>query len=86
MTDASALTPEQKTWQDHLILHEFYGPLPLAPRRTPMRELISTLLSHRTTHVAEELAYSRMLEEFGDWEGVLAAPVANLAHAIRTTR
>jgi len=86
MTAATTLTPDQKTWQDHLILHEFYGPLPLAPRRTPMRELISTLLSHRTTHVAEELAYSRMLEEFGDWEGVLAAPLPVLAHAIRTTR
>jgi len=86
MTAAASFTPDQKTWQNHLILHEFYGPLPLAPRRTPMRELISTLLSHRTTHVAEELAYSRMLEEFGDWEGVLAAPLPALAHAIRTTR
>ncbi|SHI63095.1 endonuclease-3 [Hymenobacter daecheongensis DSM 21074] len=85
-TTDTPLSPEQKTWQNHQILHEFYGPLPLEPRRAPMRELISTLLSHRTTHADEELAYDRMLEEFGDWEGVLAAPVAALAHAIRTTR
>ncbi|WP_242510152.1 endonuclease III domain-containing protein [Hymenobacter persicinus] len=85
-TDATTLTPEQKTWQNHVILHEFYGPLPLEPRRPPMRELISTLLSHRTTHADEEMAYDRMLTEFGDWEGVLAAPVGALAHAIRTTR
>ncbi|MCC2546878.1 endonuclease III [Hymenobacter sp. BT175] len=81
-----AAEPAAKTWQDHLILHEFYGPLPLEPRRTPMRELISTLLSHRTTHRDEELAYTRMLETFGDWEGVMAAPTTELAYAIRTTR
>lgn len=86
MSATSPLTPDQKTVQNHLILHEFYGPLPLAPRRSPMRELLSTLLSHRTTHADEELAYSRMLETFGDWEGVLVAPVQDLAHAIRTTR
>ena len=51
-----------------------------------MRELISTVLSHRTTHADEELAYDRMLEAFGDWAGVVAAPTAELAHAIRTTR
>jgi endonuclease-3 len=78
--------PEQKTWQNHLVLNAFYGPLSTVPRRTPMRELISTVLSHRTTHADEELAYNRMLEAFGDWAGVLAAPTAELAHAIRTTR
>ena len=51
-----------------------------------MRELISTILSHRTTHADEELAYDRMLAEFGDWAGVLAASTPALAHAIRTTR
>jgi endonuclease-3 len=44
------------------------------------------VLSHRTTHADEELAYDRMLEAFGDWAGVEAAPTAELAHAIRTTR
>jgi len=81
-----AAAPSDKTWQDHLALNEFFGPLAPTPRRTPMRELISTVLSHRTTHVDEELAYSRMLETFGDWAGVLAAPTPELAHAIRTTR
>ena len=75
-----------KALADHTILDDFYGRVPTAARRTPMRELISTLLSHRTTHADEELAYDRMLEAFGDWEGVLAAPLDNLIHAIRTTR
>ncbi|OWP62942.1 endonuclease III [Hymenobacter amundsenii] len=77
----------EKTRQNYEELQEFYPPLTLEkPRRSPMRELISTVLSHRTTHADEELAYDRMLEAFGDWAGVEAAPTAELAHAIRTTR
>ena len=76
----------EKAWANYVILDYFYGHLPLVPRRTPMRELTSTVLSHRTTHADEELAYERMLEAFGDWPGVLAAPTAELVHAIRTTR
>ena len=71
----------------HILLDAFYGHLPPTPRRTPMRELISTILSHRTTHADEELAYDRLLETFGhDWQHVMEAPTAELAHAIRTTR
>ena len=85
--DATYTSPAaDKAWADHVILDHFYGHLPPEPRRTPMRELISTILSHRTTHADEELAYDRMLETFGDWPGVLAASTAELAHAIRTTR
>lgn len=76
----------EKAFADHEILDRFYGHLPPVARRTPMRELISTVLSHRTTHADEELAYDRMLEAFGDWLGVLGAPVDDLIHAIRTTR
>ena len=54
----------EKIWADHEILDQFYGHLPPEARRTPMRELISTVLSHRTTHADEELAYDRMLEAF----------------------
>lgn len=86
LTAAYELPPAAKTLEDHRILSAFYGPVPPGERRTPMRELISTVLSHRTTHHDEELAYDRMLEAFGDWQGVQDAPTAELAHAIRTTR
>ena len=88
LTSAAVYTsPDaKKAWADYQTLDHFYSHLPPAPRRTPMRELISTVLSHRTTHADEELAYDRMLEAFGDWPGVLAAPTRELAHAIRTTR
>jgi endonuclease-3 len=87
MPTTYAAAPAEKTWQDHLILNTFFDPLTLEqPRRTPMRELVSTILSHRTTHADEELAYDRMLEAFGDWAGVVAASTPDLVHAIRTTR
>jgi endonuclease III len=62
------------------------GERPHLPRREPMRELISTMLSHRTTHADEELAYTRMWERFGSWEGIRDAPVEALAHEIRSAR
>ena len=35
-----------------------------------MHELISTILSQRTSERNEALAYSRMWERFGSWEAV----------------
>jgi endonuclease-3 len=59
-----------------------YGDHPLVPRREPMHELISTMLSHRTTGKNEDLAYRRMWERFGSWEAIRDAPVDELADAI----
>ena len=63
-------------------LHAEYGERVLEPRREPMHELISTILSGRTTHDDEEAAY-HSLRELGDWDAIAAAPVAEVAHAIR---
>ncbi|OOV14407.1 endonuclease III [Deinococcus sp. LM3] len=59
-----------------------YGERPLKPRREPLHELISTILSQRTTHADEEAAY-RELRTLGDWDAIIAAPVDAVAHAIR---
>lgn len=67
-------------------LKETYGERELKPRREPMRELVSTMLSHRTNHADEELAYRRMLERFETWEGVRDAPVDELTEAIASSR
>ncbi len=64
------------------ILLQTYGERELKPRRDPMHELISTILSQRTTWRNEELAYGRMWEQFGSWEAVRDAPTAELARAI----
>ncbi|THF86855.1 endonuclease III [Deinococcus sp. KSM4-11] len=64
------------------ILRGEYGERALDPRREPMHELISTILSQRTTHADEEAAYHE-LRGLGDWDAIIAAPTAQVAHAIR---
>jgi endonuclease-3 len=63
-----------------LVAH--YGARPLVPRRQPMHELISTILSHRTTQKNEAIAYDRMWKKFGSWEAIRDAPLPELTEAI----
>src|SRR5687768_5867505 len=76
----------EKCLEIHGRLTEFYGKLELIPRREPMHELISTMLSHRTTEASEAKAYARMMETFGDYDGVLNAPFDALADSLKGTR
>ncbi len=71
-----------KAQQVYELLLEQYGHNPLMPRRDPMHELISTMLSHRTTEANESRAYRQLRERFGEWEAIRDAPVAELAQAI----
>lgn len=80
------LTAESKLWEAHVRLQELYGEQELVSRRDPMRELISTVLSHRTTHADEEKAYWQMFEKFGTWEGIRDAPYDELVKAISPSR
>lgn len=63
-------------------LLETYGEHPLVPRREPMHELISTMLSHRTTQKNESLAFHRMWDRYGSWEAIRDAPFEELAEAL----
>ena len=60
-----------------------YGEIPLVPRREPMHELISTMLSHRTTQKNESMAFHSMWDHFGSWEAIRDAPVNELAETIK---
>lgn len=66
---------------ERLVAH--YGARVLVARRDPMHELISTILSHRTTHRNEEQAFHNLLDRFGTWEAVAGADVAEIEDAIR---
>lgn len=66
----------------HERLYKAYGWHELRPRRTPMHELTSTMLSHRTTQANEALAYQRMWERFGSWEAIRDADLGDLIMAI----
>lgn len=60
-----------------------HGEHPLVPRRQPMHELISTILSHRTTERNEATAYKRMWDHFGSWEAIRDAPLTELAATLQ---
>lgn len=77
-TDATA-----KTLNAHERLNEFYGVQAIYGRADPMHELIGTILSHRTTHANEVIAYRTMRERFPTWEAVRDAPLPDLIDAIR---
>jgi endonuclease III len=59
-----------------------HGEHPLIPRREPMHELISTILSHRTTQSNEDKAYKNMWTRFDSWEAIRDAPVDELTKAL----
>ena len=73
-----------KTLLAHERLKEQYGIQEIYGRADPMHELITTILSHRTTHANEEIAYRTMRERFPTWEAVRDAPLPELTDAIRT--
>lgn len=77
---AEALRAKAQAMYERLVAA--YGHQPLVPRREPMHELISTILSHRTTQRNEEIAYHRMIERFGSWEAIRDAPLDELTEAI----
>lgn len=60
----------------------YYGYRPWKPRRDAMRELISTMLSHRTTSEQEWAAMDRLLKAYGSWQGIADAPVEGIEAAI----
>jgi endonuclease III len=62
-----------------VVLHGFR---PLVPRREPMHELISTILSHRTTGANEKQAYDSMIARFGTWEAIRDAPLPDLIDSL----
>ena len=64
------------------LLGEVYGIKPWAPRREPLHELISTILSHRTTQANEAKAFDRLWRKYGSWEGIRDAPLDGVEEAI----
>jgi endonuclease-3 len=64
------------------LLGEEYGIKPWKPRREPLHELISTILSHRTTQANEAKAFGQLWDHFGSWEAIRQAPAAEIAELI----
>ena len=86
MPDAAAdvrADREAKALETIRRLDDAYGEPPLVPRREPMHELVSTMLSHRTTMQAEERAFHAMWERYGSWDAVREADEDELAAVLK---
>jgi len=64
-------------------LTALHGLIQHVPRREPLHELISTILSHRTTGANEAKAYRNMLERFGSWAAIENAPLDALIETLK---
>lgn len=71
-----------KAWQMYELVVATYGHQPNIPRRDPMHELISTILSQRTTAHNENLAFKQMWQRYGSWEAIAGADTAELEQLI----
>jgi endonuclease III len=80
-SEASA-TLRERAMLIYELLGEVYGIKPWKPRREPLHELISTILSHRTTEANEAKAFDQLWQKYGSWEAIRDAPVAGIAEAI----
>lgn len=81
-------TPETKQKLDHLLsaLETLYGRQQRYSTKSPMDQLIATILSQRTTYADERKAFTKLLETYGDWRGVAAAPVSGIEACIASSR
>src|SRR5918997_5944728 len=64
-------------------LRAAYGRPELRPHRSPVDELVLTVLSQNTNDRNRDVAYARLRERFATWAEVRDAPVAEVEDAIR---
>ena len=75
----------QKLVLIHQRLCREYGcPVGYFHELTPLDELVSSLLSHRTRNSESGAAYKELRKRFPDWAAVRDAPVSEVEDAIRT--
>ena len=58
------------------------APFPISTNSTPLSELVSSLLSHRTKNDDSARAYKTLRARFPDWAAVRDAPVADVERVI----
>lgn len=65
------------------ILNHTYGERTLKPRANPLRVLIATVLSQRTTARGERKAFEAMWARYGSWPAIRDAPTEELAETLK---
>jgi endonuclease III len=79
---ATGETLRERATLVYALLGETYGIKPWQPRREPLHELISTILSHRTTQANEARAFEQLWAKYGSWDAIRDAPVEGIVAAI----
>ena len=77
------MTPHKRLAEAARRLLAHYGPAHLGPREPPLDLLVRTILSQHTSDRNRDVAYAMLREASPTWEGVLAAPPEEVAHAVR---
>ena len=67
-------------------LEATYGRQTRYSTKSAIEQLVATTLSQRTNYADEKAAYDKLLDTYGDWEGVADAPVEGIEACIQTTR
>jgi endonuclease III len=67
----------------HRRLHRRFGPLEAPRRWDPLEELVLTVLSQNTSDANSGRAFSALRDRFPTWDALAAAPVEEVAAAIR---
>lgn len=80
--EAPDAATKAKAQQVYELLIPVHGERDRIPRREPLHELVSTMLSHRTTEAQEEAAFQSMWARFGSWKAIEQAPFEELAESI----
>lgn len=65
-------------------LRDHYGLPQLRPSGDPLSSLVQTILSQNTTDKSSAMAYDQLRERFSSWDAVAAAPIDDVAGAIRS--
>ena len=74
---------EQKALDILVRLESTYGKRTLRKRNSPLRVLISTILSQRTTAKNERAAFNAMWSRYGGWAAVRDADITELTETLR---
>ena len=85
-TTAHPAHPHPRLGRLTAALEALYGRQERWSRKSPMDQLIATILSQRTTYADERTAFENLLARFGSWDGVAGAEIADIEFEIRTSR
>ena len=84
--DAAEAEAHDRAWAAEIYrrLDETYGTPDWRPYYAPVDELVLTILSQNTNDINSLRAFEALKARYPTWQAVLAAPVDELAHTIRT--